>query len=126
MPNVNGQKFPYTAKGQAQAALARKDTRRRDLENTKPTATPTQLAQHQASPGSLGELIQSLSPEQIDEIVAVLMKKSVARKGQPQLASRPMPGQPQMASGPMQGQPQAPSMPGQAAGVPMPTQRRQV
>ena len=81
MPNVQGQEFPYTAKGEAQAELARKNTRRRDLENTKPTVTPTQLAQ--------------LQPEEdpkidLERIIQVLM----AALGQGQTQRRPMPGMP--------------------------------
>ena len=82
MPNVQGQEFPYTAKGEAQAALARKNTRRRDLENTKPTVTPTQLTQRQPEEDPKIDL---------ERIMQVLM----AALGQGQTHRRPMPGTPQ-------------------------------
>ena len=115
MPTVDGQKFPYTDEGMADAARARTQggnpTRRRDLEQTTPRPRPTQLAQ--AQPGQ-GQQIN------LEQILQVLM--AVLGQGQPQ--RRPMPGMPPQQMQRPPGMPQQMQRPGMPPQMPMrPPQR---
>ena len=118
MPTVDGQKFPYTDEGMADAARARTQggnpTRRRDLEQTTPRPRPTQLAQAQPGQG------QQIDLEQILQVLMAVL-------GQGQTQRRPMPGMPPQQMQRPQGMPpqqmqRPPGMPQQMQRPGMPPQ----